>query len=201
MIYLTGPDLVFDMDDVLVPFAEYVCEMMNKIGEFSTTSNYLEYRFSNYHSVDHKTFTRMIIESNLYANIPAYSGAIDTLNALCRQGFNIHLVTARDSRTNAVKNTKEWIDTNKVPFSSLTIMGGKENNLKSFYYKDIGASILVDDALHNIFDAIEHAPNVKPFVVTRPWNVNNERVNALIAEGRVIRINSVSEVVGMIALA
>ena len=200
MIYLTNPNLAFDVDDVLAPFAENICAIMNKVGDVATILDYQEYDFSKYHSIDHKTFYELIVTSDVYAKIPAYDGVIQALKSLCERGFNIHLITARDSRTNATKKTKNWVNENNIPASSLTVMGGRGNDSKAYYYNKIGVSILVDDALHNIFDAIENAPNVIPFLVTQPWNSDNEKVNTLIKEGRVIRINSVCDVVDMIEL-
>ena len=196
-------DLAFDKDDVLVQFAQSICSLMNEVGDHAEVSDYATYFFSSYHNVPYEKFRSLIEENEVFKNVEEFEGAIDALHALVNKGFRIHVVTARGGFENSEELTADWLERKRAPVDSLTVMGKEKNYSKSFYYNEIndGVAIIVDDASHNIIDAVENAPSVIPFIVTRPWNENDEQINNLIEEGKVYRISSVVELVDCLELS
>ncbi|MBU2895648.1 hypothetical protein [Vibrio hepatarius] len=196
-------DLAFDKDDVLVQFAQSICSLMNEVGDHAEVSDYATYFFGSYHNVSYEKFRSLIEENEVFKHVEEFEGAIDVLHALVIKGFRIHVVTARGGFENSEELTADWLERKRAPVDSLTVMGKEKNYSKSFYYNEIndGVAIIVDDASHNIIDAVENAPSVIPFIVTRPWNENDEQINNLIEEGKVYRISSVVELVDCLELS
>ncbi|MCY9861076.1 hypothetical protein OTK49_00835 [Vibrio coralliirubri] len=192
-IFLKSRELAFDMDDVLVSFAAAINTEMNRVAEQATVENYVTYAFNEYHGVSYEQFRDLILDNDLFRTLQPFDGAINALSILASKGFRIHIVTARDGFEGAREVTQDWIGNHNAPVSSLTVMGKEKNYSKSFYYNEFNAAIIVDDASHNIIDAVENGNGVVPFIVTRPWNANDERINELVEAGKVYRIACVTE--------
>lgn len=199
-IYLKSRELAFDMDDVLVQFADAINVKMNFVGDYASVEDYVTYAFNEYHGVSYEKFRDLILGSEVFRHLLPFEGAIKALFDLVAKGFRIHIVTARDGFEGSREMTEDWLYRHKAPVTSLTVMGKEKNYSKSFYYNEFNASVIVDDASHNIIDAVENGKDVVPFIVTRPWNANDARINELVAQGKVYRISSVTELVEALEL-
>lgn len=201
-LILDNCDLVFDMDDVLASFGETICSKMNQYGKSASILDYRTYEFNRYHDVSHADFMSIISTPSFFEDMPAKDGAIDALLQLAQKGFKIHIVTSRASFLNAHTETIKWFKNHDFEPDSITIMGNVKGAGKSFYYNQFlnKPAILVDDALHNIKDAIANAPSVVPIILNRPWNEDDEFINKLVADKKIHRIDSVSELVDCLVL-
>lgn len=201
MIFLKKCDLILDLDDVFVNFSEAICHEMNKVGDISDPSKYITYEFFKYHNLDNQSFRNIVNRSEIFSKVVPYDGAATAFNLLLKKGFRVHFCTARQGFTNAETLTKDYLDNLNLDYSSLTVMG-ETNKSKAHYYNQIkgGVGLFVDDAVHNILDAVEHGNKVIPVLMSRPWNEADERVLSLEREGKIIRVHSLLELAEKIEL-
>lgn len=166
--------ILIDFDDCVGDFAPVVCLAMNRIGEKSDISEYLEYNFSQYHGLSHSQFTQAIIDYKIFDLMPPRKGALEGLAELKKKGYRIIICTARGAFSHAHEATSGWLQHYDAEIDGLIVVDPRTTK-KSDIYKSIGLGsivCLVDDALHNLVDA--HEVGVTPICIDRPWNKNSD---------------------------
>ena len=200
-LVLTNRDLTFDVDDVMAEFSEGICEVMNEMGDHATPDDYHTYNFPSYHNLSTEQFFEAINGSKIFSKVNTCRGAVQAINIIRGKGFRIHFVTAREKFDNAFAMTEQWLNDIGVNYDSLTVMGDA-NHSKAHYYNQLpnGSAIIVDDAVHNIVDAIDNGNGVMPFLMCRPWNRKDPVARQLESEGKMVRITSLIELANAIEL-
>lgn len=165
--------ILIDCDDVMADFASFICNEMNKIGKQAEKSDYLEYRFMDYHELTHAQFLEAVKSSNAFLKVKPFDGVKEALRVIKAKGFNIAIVTARGMFENSKKNTQKWLSQNELIYDRLYVIDPRKTNKSAVFSKFEGDKIrgLVDDATHNLVDAMDN--NVLAIRIEQPWNVKS----------------------------
>ncbi len=81
----------------------------------------------------------------LISNVKPMPGALDTLDFLNERGFEIHLITARDSKYDWV--TYQWLKENNIPYTSLI-----HDENKAPLAVEKGIELFVEDSSSNTIE-------------------------------------------------
>jgi 5'(3')-deoxyribonucleotidase len=101
-----------------------------------------------------------------FRKLPTVPGAIPGLRMLDLK-YDVHLITARDERS--AEDTYQWFHRNG--YFPKNIHFTKEKGLKA---KELNLVAHVDDAIHNLDSIIQHSPETKPILYSRPWNAHSK---------------------------
>ncbi len=163
--------LIVDCDDVMGDFASFICNEMNKVGKKASKSDYKEYRFMDYHELSHEQFVKAINDSRAFLNIEPFMGVKEALELIRAKGYKIAIVTARGMFKDAYELTEQWMNTHQLTFDKLFVVDPETTKKSEVYCAFDNAKIigLVDDASHNLDDAIEKG--IPALRIEQPWNV------------------------------
>lgn len=165
--------LLIDCDDVMGDFATYICEAMNKVGKQAKKDDYKEYRFGEYHDLNHEQFTKCIADSDAFLNLTPFEGVKEALTIIKAKGYKIAIVTARGMFEDAYINTAEWLKKHDLDYDRLYVVHPKIDTKSEIAYQ-LGidkVAGLVDDAEHNLVDAINN--NINAIRIEQPWNTDS----------------------------
>lgn len=162
--FVLGVDLDGVCADYLVGFRRAVARDLEVPEESLTTE--VSWDFPEW-GLDTERFfqihRRAVQEERLFRELPAMSGASDSLWRLSDAGVWIRIVTHRlainwDHRT-IVSDTVAWLDSNSIPYRDICFLGRKP---------EVQADAYVEDAPHNI-EALRAAGNTV-IIFDQPYN-------------------------------
>lgn len=99
-----------------------------------------------------------------------WEGAYPAVQRLWREGFGIHLITARGFFQDGDlirEHTKIWLDAEDFIYDSLTFTQDKGQAAK-----DLELDYFIDDQPRNVLSVVNARPHTRCYLVTRPWNAN-----------------------------
>lgn len=168
---LAGKAIICDLDDVIGDFAIPMNKLMNKAsGVELAVTDYLTYDYYSRHGLTREDFLNIVIDNDVFLNMPVKPGAREGLQLLIDKGYEIHIVTARGAFKYAYELTKVWLDSNDIPYTTLHVVDTKVTPKSEVYRNIEGAACLLDDAPYNIVDALNSDLNIIPIVINQPWN-------------------------------
>lgn len=181
--------VVFDIDDVLMPWAEKVHQACVAAGlnpenrEWTQWSMWDDYGCSKEEWIE--VVNGLAKPGGLY-HAPAYPGAVEAVRRVCEAGHEVHLVTARGFHDHAEQIrewTREWVRSNDLP----GFLDFAEK--KGVAVSKIKATHAIDDRFENCAEMVGAGADV--YMMNQPHNKS-----ALWPESR--RVSSVSEFVDRI---
>ncbi|MDK9790689.1 hypothetical protein [Vibrio sp. D431a] len=176
--YFIGKTILCDLDDVIGAFGEYISSRLSaRTGIKKTIEDYLTYEFNKYHEASYEDFLDEVVCSEAFKRIQPTDGALEGLRILKELGYTIRIVTARGAFVNSYQETLSWLKYHTPHFDSLDVVDPSKESKSDIYkkYADEGIASLIDDATHNLVDAIESGIVYRPVCITRPWNVQDNR--------------------------
>lgn len=162
--------VIFDIDDVLMPWAESVHLKCVEAKLALPDSTWSQWRMWEDYGCTKEQWLEVVnaqaVEGGIYHQEP-YPGVLEAIDDLWLAGAEIHLVTARgffDHGDLIRKWTGDWVEQNYIP--------GKLHFAqdKGRVAKEIGATHAIDDRLDNVKDLV--AAGVDAFLMTQPHNRN-----------------------------
>lgn len=175
---LRGKTLLCDLDDVLGQFAEYISSRLSaRTGIKKTIDDYLTYEFNKYHDASYEEFLDEIVCSEAFLRIQPTDGAVEALRILKELGYTIRIVTARGAFKNSAYDTMRWLKHLTSDFDSLDVVNPEKESKSDVYakYAHEGIASIIDDAAHNLYDAVESGIVERPICITRPWNAKDNK--------------------------
>lgn len=160
--------VIFDIDDVLMPWAEKVHQACMAAGlnpegkEWTQWSMWDDYGCTKEEWIG--VVNGLVVPNGIYHS-PAYPGAVEAVNRVHDAGHEVHLVTARGFHDHAEQIrqwTKDWVETNNLP-GELWFA-----HKKSDVAKKIDATHGIDDRYENWLDL--WMADVKVFLKNQPHN-------------------------------
>ncbi|MEJ6950575.1 5' nucleotidase, NT5C type [Natronospora cellulosivora (SeqCode)] len=144
--------------DALCTYLGYDIKMVNN-----------SYYFDKAYNLPLKQINSFIEEKieDIYKEVRISNGAKETINQFYDQGFDIHLITARDKKHQQI--TKNWVDKNQIKYTSISheedkapLASKKEINIfiedhvkNAQELSEIGIKVLLVNKYHNA-DFIEN---------------------------------------------
>jgi hypothetical protein len=159
--------VIFDIDDVLMPWAEKAHLACLEAG-LTDKPTWTQWNMAEEYGVPLEAWLEvvntLVVEGGVY-HAPPYPGVQKALAELVLQEHEIHLVTARgffDHAEQIRQWTHDWIETFDIP--------GKLHftQKKGAYAQHIGATHAIDDRLENVVDLQNHG--VDTYLMTQPHN-------------------------------
>lgn len=173
------PVLAVDKDDVIGGFNRVFVPFMNdRIG---TSVEYAQCRSFSFEDVYGCSHEEMALHLEHFCHhhhhtIPPEDGAYDTLRSLAER-YDLHLVTSRCESLTDI--TQRWLEANGVDVFTAHHFANSHSTLyahrrrsKSAICQTIGASALIEDAMHNALDVA--SAGIPVLMPNRPWNQGPE---------------------------
>jgi hypothetical protein len=182
---MTKKVYIFDIDDVLVPWAAPVHDACVAAG-LTDKKTWTKWDMASDYGVKLEQWLEvvntLVVPGGIY-HAPPYPGVLESLAFLKAEGHDIHMVTARgffDHGPQIRQWTMDWMHDYGVP--------GKLwfSQTKGEVATMIGATHAIDDRLKNVLDLV--GAGVDTYLMTQPHNLNDD-----FREDR--RVDSVSEFV------
>ena len=98
-------------------------------------------------------------KTGLYRDLPVYEGAINVLQTLADEGFEIRAVTARSADYNP--DTSHWLDSQGIPYKEIVNPGFEKHTVE-------GVDLFIDDAPHVIQKLVDKERKV--IIFTQEYN-------------------------------
>lgn len=179
------PNIIVDLDDVVCNTSDVLEPIMNTfIADkeiYIPTSKWTTYNLYEIFPVTKAQVEQIIIENDVFNKVTPLLGVKHALKLMKMRGYNIFICTARGNFEDKT-STYNFFDKYDIPFDH--ILFTKYGQQKSEVYKKFATcySYMFDDNISNIEDAINSECVIKPYIVTKPWNIGFQglRVNSLI---------------------
>lgn len=166
------PHVLVDMDEVMCDTLPPILAQLNAIDNTSITEDEIvNYDFTNFFNVTHDQIHDIFVNTNILETVAPFPGACEALRELKAMGYKIHIITARAWHPDGVKMTMEWLDKHGGVYDSVSVSyGGRQE--KSEVYRTVASEFayLVDDGMHNIFDACQSGIVREVAIMRAPWN-------------------------------
>jgi uncharacterized protein len=168
---MNKPILAVDFDDIVADFNRAFLAHHNE--KYASTVSYNDittFDLGVVYQIDRETFVERAeyFCHTEHDSIAPIDGAVDSLLHL-RKTHDLHIVTSRWSSLEHI--TSQWLDT-WLPnvFSAVHFVNQQheQNNNKYETCHRVGATILIDDALHHIYDVAQQG--ITCVLLDRPWN-------------------------------
>jgi hypothetical protein len=162
--------VIYDIDDVLMPWAEEVHKACAAAGltqihhTWTSWCMWEDYGCSKQEWLD--VVNSLVVRDGIYHG-PPYPGALEGLLKLWYAEHEIHLVTARGFFDNAEvirQWTQDWVDLHDIP---ATLWFRQD---KGAVAREIGATHGIDDRYENVLQLQE--AGVDAYLMTQPHNVH-----------------------------
>lgn len=160
--------VIFDIDDVLMPWAEVVHHACIEAGltpkgsRWSSWSMWEDYKCTREQWLE--VVNTLVIPNGVYHGKP-YPGVLEAIDDLWQTGAEIHLVTARgffDHADQIRTWTEDWIAENLIP-GRLQFAQDKGR-----VAMEIGATHAIDDNLKNVTEMADAGADA--YLMTQPHN-------------------------------
>lgn len=125
-------------------------------------------------------------KDGLYRDLPVYEGAIDVLQTLADEGFEIRAVTARSADYNP--DTSHWLDSQGIPYKEIINPGFEKHTVE-------GVDLFIDDAPHVIQKLVDKERKV--IIFNQEYN-DHHNIDSDEHTRRIVKwnLNTVSEAIG-----
>ncbi len=180
--------VIFDIDDVMMPWAESVHLACVEAG-LTDKPTWTQWNMAKDYGVPLEEWlavvNTLVVPNGIY-HAPPYDGVLPALEKLYGQGADIHLVTARGFMDHAEQIrewTQEWVEKYIWPVVPPRLWFAQD---KGRVAKEIDATHGIDDRIKNIREMRE--AGVDAYMMSQPHNLKD-----IFRQDR--RVNSVSEFV------
>ncbi|CAH7359742.1 conserved hypothetical protein [Vibrio chagasii] len=176
--YIIGNTILVDLDDVTAHFGEYISSRLSmRSGVKCGIEDYLTYEFNKYHDLGYDDFIDEVIISEAFRVIQPISGSIEALAKFRELGYKVRIVTSRGAFKNALKDTTNWLNLHGATYDSIDVVNPNVESKSDIYrkYKHEGIAALIDDASHNLYDALATGYVSQAICITKPWNKDESR--------------------------
>lgn len=167
-------DIMVDVDDVMMPWAETVHNMCARLGLHDGSKSWTQWHMWEDYGCEKADWERAVIQATaegLYVSTDPFPYAVEAVNGLLWRGHRVHIVTARgfmENGSNIRAWTKEWLDTYGVGRTTLTFAKDKVEAMEAL---EVEFDFAIDDGIHN-YDRLNGA-GVPVWMHTQPHNVNH----------------------------
>lgn len=185
-------EIMLDVDDVLMPWAEEVRDLAVELGVIPPGSTWKSWSQWEDWGITRSMWSAVVSVANdngLYSKTAPYVDAVNQINRLKWEGHNIHVVTARQGPLIA-SLTPNWFHDNGIAYTTMTFTQDKVAAQKTL---GVEFDYAIDDGPHN-FDALTLA-GVQAYLMDQPHNrhLNTDlRVRSLTEFGLRIRLEESS---------
>lgn len=170
MISSKGIALV-DSDDVLVSCAPLMNALLNQIGGQASVEDYTSYDFPSFHGLTNNEMKAAVDADKTFLKMELLPKAREAMKLLKDNGYEVRIITSRGAFKDALSLTLQYYLKQDVLFDSIDIVDPrieKKSDIYSKYLRDGVTTILFDDSIANLEDAL--SVNVKPLCIRQPWN-------------------------------
>ncbi|MDU8351305.1 hypothetical protein RYA05_05250 [Pseudomonas syringae pv. actinidiae] len=179
-------EAVIDLDDVLINFhGSFLTYLTEKLGLTPNVENHVHFGFYQDYGISDEEFYRLIVSSDFILSLKPFDFSHRALKLLKEHDCSNTICTARGYMKNAQDAVSAILEENRIPYDNLIVVptGAK----KSDCYKSMGKiALLVDDAAHNIADALDYGKISSIYMIDKPWNRSYEPESK-----KVVRIDSI----------
>lgn len=171
---------VLDFDDVIFDFhSAYLEYAKNSLGITMDMTNHTGYDFYRQYGISEQEFLDHICSDHFCTMGRPFENAKRSIDKLRAIGSRIIIVTARGYMENANQFVSGLLEANEIRTDEIIVPASGIS--KSAYYQKFGKiDLFIDDATHNIEDAIRSRTVENMYLINKPWNqsygVNDERV-------------------------
>ncbi|PLW79414.1 hypothetical protein C0585_07975 [Candidatus Woesearchaeota archaeon] len=177
--------IAIDIDQVLADTTQPIIDFYNKKLNASVIldENFSYALFKNW-NLEKEDSLKIVDEfiANESINIEPIDGAIEAISKLKEKGFRLFAVTARPRIHENI--TKEWINRHFGDDTFFEIISTNQYNdpneaKKSYFLKEFGASMIIDDNPYNCEECFDNGFNAILFNMNNqyPWGkTNNEKI-------------------------
>lgn len=164
--------VVWDLDDVIVNFAETLCERM-------TTRDGLPADWRQWHTYDtcqtvfaptHDGFVDAMIQARVLESCEPIPGVLATIADFHARGWTQFIVTARGWHPDGVNITAATLAHHQIaPYIAAVhvVNGGKVDALSRIGRVDL----YVEDCAHHVAAALDQCDVAEVAMINRPWNL------------------------------
>lgn len=179
-------EAIIDLDDVLINFHDSFLNYLTKnLGITPNPENHVYFNFYQDYGISDAEFYKMIVSSDFLGSLRPFDFSIKALRLLKDHGCTNTICTARGYMENAHEAVSAILEEHRIPHDRLIVVPTGAS--KSDCYKSLGRiSLLIDDASHNITDALDYGRVSSIYMVNRPWNKNYDP-----GSNQVIRTDSI----------
>lgn len=176
-------DIMVDIDDVTMPWAETVHNKCGELGLHDGTVKWASWHMWEDYGCTKEQWQDAVIAATydgLYTATDPFPGAVEAINGLLWSGHRVHIVTARGFMENSDQIrlwTPEWFAKFGIGYSTLTFAKDKVEAMRQL---GITFDFAIDDGIHN-YDRL-HGAGVPTWLMTQPHNLAHDaerRVNSL----------------------
>lgn len=175
-------DIMVDIDDVIMPWAETVHLSCGELG-LHDGKPYTSWQMWDDYGCTKEDWLRGVqraVENGLYTSTLPYPGAVEAINLLRWEGHRIHIVTARGfmAKGKQIQQwTKDYLRDFGIGHDSLVFAKDKA---EAMFLHDLRFDLAVDDGVHNYLDLAR--AGVEVWLLDAPHNQSFEaerRVSSL----------------------
>ncbi|MCU9612960.1 HAD hydrolase-like protein [Caldibacillus lycopersici] len=182
----------FDIDDTLINLREHAFHIYNKkLGK--------NIPIETFHQIDrveiHEPFGltdeqgnamwNNTLEDIYYTFCPPFPDAVETLQALAKQGHEIYYITSRPKEHG--ERTKEWVKARGFPVEDDRFFYGMEDEEKVDFIKNLQLDYYFDDKPKVLNTLLKE--NTKVYVKDQPYNRN-------VSLPRIVHWNELKNIIG-----
>lgn len=168
---------IFDLDGVVCDIYRDIlqarqdeCQALSET-QYDDLSDYDVWKFMNFSSADQ--YLNYIIENKILQSASVVEHSALVMDQLKKDGFNIHVVTARGFHPDAESVTLKWLHDNDLAFDRLSICSGSKahvfNSLSRPY------EFMIDDHIQHVADAHRSRLIRLPLLMSQPWNISQRK--------------------------
>ena len=159
--------VIADVDGVLADFEKAFCQ---KFGWQHREYHSLELRC---HPIERESVSLFVSLSSTYSRLDIVPLGCEIAKFLDEQGHTVDLLSSRPIWTQLV--TELWLEQNKIPYSSLEVLGQDKGKLKAIYKAD--PWFIVDDSWYVCEKAA--AMGIPALLIDSPWNQTDVKIDRL----------------------
>ncbi len=189
-----------DLDDVLGDFsASFIRYHNERYGSEWKREAMKSYYFHEFGDIDYNLMLKRIFEfyeTEDFMQMEPMKGARASLERLAKD-YRLVVMTGRPDSIS--EKTEKWIEKNfpnifsEVCFTNIILeKDNPSRKEKSFYCRERGISIMIDDYLEVAEDCVKN--NIKILLYSAPWNMSAENSEML------IRVNSWNEILERVGI-
>jgi uncharacterized HAD superfamily protein len=162
---------VIDLDDVLIDLHKaFINYAETNLGIVIDLSLHDHFGFYRAYGISDQEFLDIVQHDDLIKLIKPFETSRQAMLRLKSNDIKLDIVTARGYMRDGYNRTLAIVEACHIPFDTLNIVpqGKKKSDCYKMFDKKI--ALLVDDANHNIDDAINSGLVEKIYLINRSWN-------------------------------